>query len=423
MEVQKETQKRKYDKKKVIQAGATVRVVLFTSKTLANGEHPLMLCITQNRKRKYMALQISCSPDLWNDDRNEPKKTHPDKRRIESIIAKKIAEYKTTIVEFQDDKKDFTSETLVSAVEQPIKKTSLHEYFKTTIERLESTDRIKYAMSFKDTLRVIKQMVKHDIPLSDVTVKFCNDLETFLRKKKMKETTIAVYFRTLRVVINNAISEKLLRKQAYPFDDFKVSKFDLRTRKRAITKDQKDKIEQLDIDINSQLYKSRQFFLFSYYVRGINFIDIANLQWLNIEGERLYYVRSKTGDVFNIKLLKQAWDVINHWKPQTYIGDKTDYIFPILNREDHITATQIQNRTDKVQGQTNKDLKELGHLIGLDVPLTMYVARHTYATTLKRQGVAVSKISEAMGHESEAVTKTYLKSFEDDVLDESDKLL
>jgi len=269
----------------------------------------------------------------------------------------------------------------------------------------------------------LKQFKNYDIPFGDVTVKFCNDFETHLRKQGLKETSMSVYFRTLRVAFNEAIKEKVTNPKYYPFKDYKISKFDLRTRKRAITKLDKNSIEALTIDETSRIFRSRQFFIFSYYVRGINFVDIANLRWSNIEGERLYYIRSKTGQIFNIKLLPQALAIIDYWKPVTYKGSSDDYIFPILNRQRHTEAIQINNRLHKILGQTNQDLKKIGEMIGLDIPLTMYVARHTYATTLKREGISTSKISEAMGHQTEAITRTYLKAFEDDVLDESDKVL
>lgn len=414
---------KKNENSKVVKGGATVRVILYKSKVLATGEHPLMLCITQNRKRKYLSLSLSCKPELWSEKTNKPKPSHPQKDLINKIIAEKIKEYTTAITEFKSDGKEFTNDTLLNAVEQPTKKTTLHQYFNLIIERLETTNRIKYALSFKDTLRVLKHFKKEDIPFGDITVKFCNDFETYLRKQGLKETSISIYFRTLRVAFNEAIKEKLTKPQYYPFKDYKVSKFDTRTRKRAITKDDKNQIESLNISETLRLYRSRQFFLFSYYVRGINFIDIANLKWSNIEGERLHYVRSKTGQLFNIKLLPQAQSIIDYWKPITYKGQGNDYVFPILDHQYHNDPKKVQNRLHKVLGQTNQDLKEIGQMSGLDIPLTMYVARHTYATTLKHQGVSISKISEAMGHQTEAITRTYLKAFEDDVLDESDKLL
>ena len=70
------------------------------------------------------------------------------------------------------------------------------------------------------------------------------------------------------------------------------------------------------------------------------------------------------------------------------------------------------NRIHKVIGKVNACLKTLGNELELNKKLTTYVARHSYATTLKRAGVNTSVISEALGHSSERVTQIYLDSFE-----------
>ena len=98
-------------------------------------------------------------------------------------------------------------------------------------------------------------------------------------------------------------------------------------------------------------------------------------------------------------------------------------MFPILNRAVHLTPTQINDRLEKVLKRMNKGLKEIAYLAGISTHLTMYVARHTYATVLKRSGVAIPVISEAMGHATPVITQTYLKSFEDEVIDEANTFL
>jgi integrase len=96
-----------------------------------------------------------------------------------------------------------------------------------------------------------------------------------------------------------------------------------------------------------------------------------------------------------------------------------DYIFPILNKEIHITPTQKHNRIHKVLTRVNKELKNIGKALAIEVSLTSYVARHTFATVLKSSGVNTAVISEAMGHQTEAITQTYLKSFENSIIDEA----
>jgi site-specific recombinase XerD len=115
-------------------------------------------------------------------------------------------------------------------------------------------------------------------------------------------------------------------------------------------------------------------------------------------------------------------EIINYYKSKKEINPD-EYIFPIINIEKHITASQKDNRTKKVNKMVNKDLKEIATLAKIDFNLTTYVARHSYATVLKRSGVSTSVISEALGHDSEKTTQIYLDSFDNAVIDEADKLL
>ena len=121
-------------------------------------------------------------------------------------------------------------------------------------------------------------------------------------------------------------------------------------------------------------------------------------------------------------LLDPAIEIVNYYKENFYHGEDT-YLFPILDKDTHTTETSIKNRIHKVLGQTNKDLKTIGEKIGLEIPLTTYVARHTFATVMKRSGVSTSIISESLGHDSERTTQIYLDSFANDVLDEASKAL
>lgn len=96
----------------------------------------------------------------------------------------------------------------------------------------------------------------------------------------------------------------------------------------------------------------------------------------------------------------------------------TGYIFPILSFA-HKTEQMKLNRLHKVITKVNKALKLIGQELGLPIKLTTYVARHSFATVLKRAGVSTSIISESLGHSSEKITQIYLDSFENSQIDEA----
>lgn len=403
----------------------TISVILYTSKVLKNDEHPLMLRITQNRKRKYKSLGISCNIKYWDTKNDRPKSTHPNKEVLEKIISQKIAEYKEQILEFKSDKKDYTVDTLLSAVEKPMRRISVFKFYEEIIERLKSTNQLGNAAAYKDSLNSLKNFRnKTDLMFSEVDYSFLISYETEMRKNKLNENSISFYFRTLRAIFNKAIHEKVCRENSYPFKKFKVSKFSNETKRRAITKEDIKKIEALDLPENSNRYLARQYFLFIFYCQGINFADIALLKWENIIGNRVFYQRAKTGKEINFILLEPAQKIIDYWKPVTGRSN-SNYVFPILDKKIHILPSQIKNRKHKVLGMVNKALKEIGkdEKVGLQIPLTTYVARHTFAMVLKRSNVSKSIISETMGHKTEAITDVYLKSFENDIIDEAVKNL
>lgn len=158
-------------------------------------------------------------------------------------------------------------------------------------------------------------------------------------------------------------------------------------------------------------------FVFSYLNAGINFIDIAKLKRSNIVESQLIYNREKTKKLINVPLQQKAMEII-----AKYENDKSPYLFPILTPF-HKTEIQIANRLHKVLAKINKHLKEIGKKLKLPIPLTTYVARHSYATVLKRAGVSTSIISESLGHGSEKITQVYLDSFDNSQINDAMKNL
>ncbi|MEB0260506.1 site-specific integrase [Mucilaginibacter sp. 10I4] len=398
----------------------TIAVILFKSKTLANGEHPLMLRVTKNRVRKYIAVGLSCNEKDWDEKKNLVKKSHPDKDIMNSIISKALKPYSAKVLEFKNEEKDFTPDVLISEAKNPVKKTTVFDFFDLKIKRLKESKQIGNAKVYNDTQNQIKTFNgEKDFTFSQLDYNFLLKFESHLKSKGLTDNAISVRFRTIRALFNAAIAERYAKQELYPFNQFKISeRFSTKTQKRAITKEDIKKVEALTLIEGSVAFEAQQYFLFSYYGQGINFVDMANLKWNNIINDRIFYKRAKTGGELSFKLNHLALAIINYWKPLTKT-ERESYIFPILNTNIHITPTQKYNRVHKVLTRVNKDLKEIGKDAEIDTPLTSYVARHTFATVLKRSGVSTAIISESMGHQTEAITQTYLKSFENSIIDEA----
>ena len=438
---------------------ALVKVVYYTSNTLADGSHPFFLRITKDRKRKYIATGLTLHPKYWNADKKEVRRSYPEPGREKLLDKLKEwhAKYSGAAKDLAEaDEQHDAPAVAAKAIEgrKASRRVKLLAYCDELSTGYLKTGQAGNATVYRDLRNQLAKFVaaeanapapptgrgqsdawtdwlsRHDIPLDRVNVPFCTEWEATLRATGIKEITLSLRFRTLRAVLNQAIAAGLMKPTAYPFartvaekHKLQVGKFDVSTGKRAISRDELRNLEALPPTTERQRL-AKDVFLFSFYGGGINFVDLAQLRWCNLSGatvgtghaDRLHYVRQKTGGKFSIRLLAPAAAIVAAYQPLTF-ATPDSYVFPVLDSAKHVSPAQVSNRLHKVLGQVNSDLKTLGQLAGIATPLTTYVARHTFATTLRMSGSGTAVISQAMGHKSEAVTAVYLDSFASELVD------
>ncbi len=396
----------------------TVKVLCYKSKTLSNGEHPLMLCVCKDNKRKYQSLGISVSAEHWDFKNNRPNDRCPNRERIIILINEKVNEIQRIALDKQIAGRDYTASTLIeSSKPTDNSKKTVGDYYLTYIDNLKKENRLRYAGMYEISYNSFIKFNKHlDIPFSDIDVAWLKRYEAWGKSKNLSVSTISTRIRHLRAVFNLALLEHAIKSDCYPFHTYKVSKLNRATAKRALSKTDiqnimeyqgKSPMEQLAIDL----------FTFSYLCAGINFIDMAKLKQPNIQENQLVYNREKTKKLIIVPLQEPAMQII-----EKYNNDKSPFIFPILSNF-HKSEVQVANRLHKVLAKINKHLKEIGVKLNLPIPLTTYVARHSFATVLKRAGVSTSIISESLGHSSERITQVYLDSFDKEQIDTAMKAL
>lgn len=377
-----------------------------------------MLRVTKDRKRKYVSLGISVNPENWDFSKNQPKAECPNREYIELLIADKLKEYSAKIVELKATNQEFTSTTLVEKVcVNRVNRKTVGDLFKAHINSLTSSGRKSYALSIKQLYNSLIEFNGHlDIPFAEMDIAWLRRYEAFLRRKGLAENTIGIRFRTLRSIYNVAIEEDAVSAELYPFKKLKVSKLHQETAKRALSKEDIERVLSYK-STNRYMWFPIDIFAFTYYCGGINFVDIAHLTKANIMDGRLIYKRQKTKKLIKIPLQPQAVALI-----EKYSSDDSQYLFPILS-DFHKTDIQQANRIHKVISKVNERLKQIGESLNLPIPLTTYVARHSQATVMKRAGVSTAVIREIMGHSSERVTQIYLDSFDNEQVDNALKSL
>ena len=237
----------------------------------------------------------------------------------------------------------------------------------------------------------------------------------FLRSRGGSNGGIAVRMRSLRTIFNLAIRRDLIKQNRYPFHKYKISKLRGKRIKHALTMAEIESFKNVDCEGDIQLLNATNYFLFSFYTRGMNFADMIRLKWSDLSKTRITYARVKTQGNFSLKIVPPVNQILNYYKENRR---DTQYVFPIL-LHDELTPMQIENRKHKILSQYNKGLKIIADRADITKNVTSYVARHSFAMCLREKGISIDVIGETLGHQSVLTTKAYVREFGVEVLDEA----
>lgn len=398
---------------------ATLKIVLYKSKTYKDGTHPLMAQITNNRKVSKMSTGLKLFPNEWNSEASKLIKPRSQKGNIQQIYNDRIRIIKNLVdrvdlylldIKRKGDK--FKIEGLKDYLDNQdcnSTTTTVQAYYNELIEVLKLENRIGTARSYSETIKSIKSFYKKSsLTFFDVDVLFLKKYEKYLRDRGGSNGGVSVRMRNLRAVIKSAIADGTLPERYYPFSKHKKDKLYIipksESNPRAMSMNEFELFKSFDVDEYPHLAKYYNYAMFSYYSRGMNFIDMARFQLSQIRNSRIYFVRSKTSEGANIPFKDHHEYLISQFEA---LDDK--HVFPILNKDVHINETQIKDRVKKCRTQYNKGLKDICKILGIETNVSSNTFRHQYASVLALKGVSVDVISRNMNHSSVEVTKRYLK--------------
>ena len=402
---------------------AKITVTCYRSRILSNGESPLMVKITKNGKRSLKSLGISLNPRYWDFERDKPKGNCPNRTYITNIIINAIHKYQAIQLDMEMKDEDYSASTLFQETDNHYRQVTLEEFLTSHITMLRENGKVGNSYAYLNLRTTLHNFYgkKLNFLFNTVDVAFCNKFEAWMRNNKFEDITMHYYFRTLRSTYNKAVEAKCADREKSPFIEYKLSRFSTKTKKRALTKESVKKILKMDCSTMSDKARlAHDVFSFSYYCGGISLVDVANLTSENIVDGRLIYERQKTHGVINLVMLDEARIIIE--KYATY-QKRAGYLFPILDNRKHITPMQKFNRVRKLCHQINKELHTIAIKLKIKEDVTTYVARHSFATVLKKSGVNIGIISQALGHQDIKTTQIYLSEFDNEQVDSAMKNL
>ena len=289
---------------------------------------------------------------------------------------------------------------------------SLFTFTQTVIEQLRLMGKERTSETYLSALRSFMQFRKNnDILLGDIDSDTMLMYEAYLHNRGISRNSSSFYMRILRALYNRAV-ERGETPDRTPFRHVYTGVD--KTFKRAIPMKAVRKIKELELSRQPSLEFARDMFLFSFYTRGMSFVDMAYLKTKDLTGDILSYRRRKTGQQLFIKWEKCMKEIADR-----YNNPKSEYILPIIKAPNGKERIQYINALL----QTNRRLKQIARMTGIEQPLSTYTARHSWASAAKAKNIPVSVISESMGHDSELTTQIYLASRDTAIIDRANSLI
>lgn len=269
--------------------------------------------------------------------------------------------------------------------------------------RKAQTGRHGTAKTYRDALASFARFRGgEDIMTEDLDAETMSRYEAWLKGRGVKRNSSSCYLRTLRTLYRKAVDMGLTADRGifrHVFTGF------AKTAKRAVTIDSIRAIRRLALGEGSPLAFARDMFMLSVYLQGMSFIDMAYLKKTDIRNGLLQYSRKKTGQTLAVRWEGAMQDVVDSYAG---LAAGSPYLLPIITRQDGTERRQYE----RMEHNVNRNLKKIGEMAGLHMPLTTYVARHTWASVMRDMGYDLSIVSRGLGHESLKTTQIYLSSID-----------
>ncbi|MBS1614356.1 MAG: site-specific integrase [Bacteroidetes bacterium] len=403
---------------------ANCYLYLHTRWPKANGTCPIVIIITFRRSSIQMATGISVLPKDWD---SRARIVLPSYRGTESVarvntyLSKRRNEISDIILKLEEQGKlkNMPRHELKQRLERKDNAHSIVAFTEQVIKTMLVANQIGTSRIYRTTLNLIRSHGGGgDLLFTDINLAFIESFVAAHLGAGNTHNAISVYLRTLRAIFNKAIKLGIIERELYPFANYRIR--ETKTRKRSLTYEAIQKIVNANLENDSTLELSRDLFMFSFMARGMPFVDMAHLRCSDIVDGRLAYKRQKTEQHIDMRMSERMKDIV-----AAYAAGKrnNEYVFPLLTTAEPIKQYEQLLKSRK---KHNKALKKIAAKVGLEVSLSSYVSRHSFAQRLKELGIPISEIADLMAHDNISTTQIYLDGLGnakmDDITEEATKL-
>lgn len=391
--------------------------VKFRPSTVADHEGTIYYQILHERKPRQLLSEYHIFQSEWDESRAMVVTTQNSERKAFILsIRERIrwdVERLTKIVRKLDGNGlQYTADDVIDEFNRYAQEYSLFNFMESIIIRLKQNGKVRTSETYTSALNSFKKFRKdEDIMLDCLNSEVMEAYEAWHQSRGVAPNTISFYTRILRAVYNRAVEEDIVENKN-PFRHVYTGVD--KTIKRALPLPVIKKIKALDLSLTPALDYARDMFMMSFMLRGMSFIDMAFLRKTDLQNGYVTYRRRKTGQKLVIEWTNEMQLILDK-----YPENASDYLLPVIRNPGTNERCTYHNMGYNI----NHSLKAVAKVVGVTIPLTLYVARHSWASIAKSKGIPLSVISEGMGHDNEATTQIYLASLDTSAVDKANSLI
>ncbi|MDE5901340.1 MAG: site-specific integrase [Muribaculaceae bacterium] len=365
------------------------------------------ICYQITHQRKVR--QISSGHQLTASEWNGKSSTHLETRRL---IHSDLELFNHIIRRLETLGMEYSADDIADEFRLHFSDYTMFNFMESTISQMKRLGQLRTSETYRSALSSFRRFREgHDIILARITAETMEAYESWLRQQGLVPNTVSFYTRILRAAYNRAVDRGIIS-DLRPFRHVYTG-ID-KTVKRALPLAVIKKIKTLDLQRLSALDFARDMFMMSFYLRGMSFVDMAFLRKSDLRNGYLTYRRRKTGQLLTIGWTREMTHIVNKYPQNT-----TSYLLPIIRGTHANDLCAYRN----VGYRINRNLKKIAGMVNAGIDLTLYVARHSWASAAKEKGIPLCVISEGMGHDSEQTTRIYLASLDTEVIDRANALI
>lgn len=395
--------------------------VIFHPSTVADHKGSIYYRIIHERKVRQLSSKYHIYNNEWDNRRSMPTSSPTDERRneidtVREQIRRDVERLSRIMNMLSHRGVPYTADDIIDEFRRFVSEYSLSSYLNKIITKLKNRGQIRTSETYRSAWKSFKHFLtetrrNEDIMLDCLDSELMREYEGWLRCRGVSSNSSSFYMRILRAVYNRAVECEVIENR-HPFRHVYTGVD--KTVKRALPLEEIRKIKSLNLSNMPKLDFARDMFVLSFMLRGMCFIDMAFLRKSDCRNGYVTYRRRKTGQLLTIAWTKEMQRILDK-----YPENKTEYLLPVISKCNVNERTMYRNMSYRV----NCSLKKVGIMAGIVTPLTLYVARHSWASVARAKGIPVSVISEGMGHDSEMTTRIYLASLDTSVIDRANSLI